>query len=208
MDLKKCLKFSLYIGEFDFVLFHIKSSSVELNLFDKEANMDKKTKIIILRGNSGSGKTTVARSLQKKIGHGTLLISQDVIRREMLYVNDGIETKALPLLIELVKYGKENCDVVILEGILKAEWYRDLFEQIKMEFGQEIYAYYYELPFEETLKRHQTKPNCNEFGEEEMKRWWNEKDYIGIIPEKIITSESSLINTVDMIFQDIVNELY
>ena len=82
--------------------------------------MDKKTKIIILRGNSGSGKTTVARLLQKKIGHGTLLISQDMIRREMLYVNDGIETKALPLLIELVKYGKENCDVVILEGILKA----------------------------------------------------------------------------------------
>lgn len=170
--------------------------------------MDKKTKIIILRGNSGSGKTTVARLLQKKIGHGTLLISQDVIRREMLYVNDGIETKALPLLIDLVKYGKENCDVVILEGILKAEWYRELFEQIKMEFGQEIYAYYYEIPFEETLKRHQTKPNCNEFGEEEMKRWWNEKDYIGIIPEKIITTEFSLNKTVDMIFQDVMNELY
>lgn len=170
--------------------------------------MDKKAKIIILRGNSGSGKTTVARLLQKKFGHGTLLISQDVIRREILYVKDGIETKALPLLIELVKYGKENCDVVILEGILKADWYRELFEQIKKEFGQEIYAYYYEIPFEETLKRHQTKPNCNEFGEEEMKRWWNEKDYISFIPEKIITTESSLDITVDMIFQDVVNELY
>lgn len=170
--------------------------------------MDKKTKIIILRGNSGSGKTTVARSLQKKIGKGTLLVSQDVIRREVLYVNDGFDTKALPFLIELVKYGKENCDVVILEGILKAEWYRELFEEIKKEFGQEIYAYYYEIPFEETLKRHQTKPNCNEFGEEEMKRWWNEKDYIGTIPEKIITKEYSLNKTVDMIFQDVVNELY
>lgn len=170
--------------------------------------MDKMTKIIILRGNSGSGKTTVARSLQKKIGHGTLLISQDMIRREMLYVNDGIETKALPLLIELVKYGKENCDVVILEGILKAEWYRELFEEIKKEFGQEIYAYYYEIPFEETLKRHQTKPNCYEFGKEEMKRWWNEKDYIGFIPEKIITAEFSLDITMDMIFQDVVDELF
>lgn len=170
--------------------------------------MDKKIKIIILRGNSGSGKTTVARSLQKKFGQGTLLISQDVIRREMLYVNDGIETKALPLLIELVKYGKQYCDVVILEGILKVEWYRELFEQIKKEFGQDIYAYYYEIPFEETLKRHQTRQKYNEFGEEEMKRWWNEKDYIGIIPEKIITTESSLDITVDMIFQDVVNELY
>ena len=41
-----------------------------------------------------------------------------------------------------------------------------------------------------------------------MKRWWNEKDYIGIISEKIITTESSLDITVDMIFQDVVNELY
>lgn len=170
--------------------------------------MDKKAKIIILRGNSGSGKTTVARLLQKKFGHGTLLISQDVIRREILYVKDGIETKALPLLIELVKYGKENCDVVILEGILKADWYRELFEQIKKEFGSWIYAYYYDIPFEETLIRHQTKPKRNEFGEEEMKRWWNEKDYIGIIQEKIITTEFSLDTTVEIIFQDVMNGLF
>lgn len=123
----------------------------------------------------------------------------------MLNVNDGIDTKALPFIIELVRYGKDNCDVVILEGILKAEWYRELFEQIKKDFSQEIYAYYYEIPFEETLKRHQTKPKCNEFGEEEMKRWWNEKDYIGFIPEKIITAESSFDHTVEMIYQDVMN---
>ena len=34
-------------------------------------------KIIILRGNSGSGKTTVARALQKKFGYNTMMISQD-----------------------------------------------------------------------------------------------------------------------------------
>ena len=58
--------------------------------------MKKNSKIIILRGNSGSGTTSVAKSLQNKFGHGTLLISQDVIRREMLWVKDGIGTKALP----------------------------------------------------------------------------------------------------------------
>ena len=41
-----------------------------------------------------------------------------------------------------------------------------------------------------------------------MKRWWNEKDYIGIIPEKIITTEFSLDITMDMIFQDVVDELF
>ncbi len=167
--------------------------------------MKNKTKIIILRGNSGSGKSTVAKSLQNKFGHGTFLISQDVIRREMLKVKDGMGTKALPLLIELVKYGKENCEVVILEGILNANWYKELFELIKLEFNL-IYAYYYEIPFEETLVRHQNKPNCNEFGEEAMKHWWNEKDYIRIIPEKTITADFSLDRTVDMVFKDVMND--
>lgn len=75
-------------------------------------------KIIILRGNSGSGKTTVARALQKKFGYNTMMISQDEIRRNILWVKDGVDTKALPLVIELMKYGYEHCDVVILEGIM------------------------------------------------------------------------------------------
>ncbi len=41
-------------------------------------------KLIILRGNSGSGKTTIAKELQWKFGRNTMLISQDVIRRDML----------------------------------------------------------------------------------------------------------------------------
>lgn len=41
-------------------------------------------KLIILRGNSGSGKTTVAKELQKKFGYNTMLISQDeIFQREL-----------------------------------------------------------------------------------------------------------------------------
>lgn len=36
-------------------------------------------KLVILRGNSGSGKTTVARVLQRKIGFNTMLISQKMV---------------------------------------------------------------------------------------------------------------------------------
>lgn len=46
-------------------------------------------KLIILRGNSGSGKTATGKALQRKFGRGTMLISQDVVRREMLFVKDG-----------------------------------------------------------------------------------------------------------------------
>ena len=84
--------------------------------------------LIILRGNSGSGKSSVAKALQRKFGRNTLVISQDIIRREMLWVCDGEDTLALPLLTELLRYGNAHCKYIILEGILNADWYRPLFE--------------------------------------------------------------------------------
>jgi predicted kinase len=133
-------------------------------------------KLIILRGNSGSGKTTVAWMLQEKFGPNTMRISHDMVRMEILHVwsAEGL-VKSQPLMIELLKYGKRNSEITILEGILPSEDYRPLFETAIQEYGEDIYSYYYDLPFEETLRRHQTKPNRNEFGEEEMRRWWRER---------------------------------
>lgn len=160
-------------------------------------------KLIILRGNSGSGKTSVSKALQEKFGENTMLISQDMVRREILHARDGADTKALPLMTELLKYGRRNSPVTILEGIMVAEWYKPLFEAAVKEFGSEIYAYYYDLPFEETLARHGTRDKKADFGEEDMRRWWVEKDYIKIIPEKILTKEIGLDEAVEMIFRDV-----
>lgn len=166
--------------------------------------MDGVAKLIILRGNSGSGKTTTGKALQRKFGHGTMLISQDVVRREMLYVKDGPNPEASQLLLELALYGKSNCNIVILEGILNSKWYNTLFENLLDEFKDQIFAYYMDIPFEETLNRHQQKPNAHEFGEKEMRRWWNEKDLLDIIPETLLYKELSLNEIVDLIYQDVV----
>ena len=157
-------------------------------------------KLIILRGNSGSGKTTIAKELQKKTGRNTLLISQDVVRREMLMVEDGPATKALPMLKELLLYGKKHCKTVILEGIMVADWYRSLFEFAKELYGNNIYAYYFDIPFEETLKRHKTRAKCSEFGEEAMREWWVEKDYSDVLDETTITADKDQ--------ETIVSEIY
>ena len=156
-------------------------------------------KLIILRGNSGSGKTSVSKALQKRFGRNTMAISQDMVRREMLWVKDGVDTKALPLLINLLEYGRKNSEITILEGILDSEWYRPLFQKAVEEYGTNIFAFYYDLPFEETLLRHETKPNKDQFGEKDMRRWWKEKDYIGIIPERILTKDIRFSDTVELI---------
>ena len=158
------------------------------------------SKLIILMGNSGSGKTTIAKEIQKNFGRNTMLISQDVIRRDMLRVKDGENTEAISLMKELLAYGREHSDIVILEGIMYADWYKPLFELAIQLYDTKVYAYYFDIPFEETLKRHQTKPNCNEFGEEAMRKWWREKDFSSVFNEKIITSDIDADSIVEMIY--------
>lgn len=161
------------------------------------------SKLIILRGNSGSGKSSAAKALQRKFGRNTMVLSQDIVRREMLWVKESEGNSALPLLIELLKYGAAHCPVVILEGILNTETHMPLFEAAIAEFGDQIYAYYYDLPFEETLRRHETKQNRFDFGEEHMRKWWKEKDFIDIIPETVLTKDISLEDAVNQIYSGI-----
>ena len=162
-------------------------------------------KLIILRGNSGSGKTTIAKELQNRFGSNTMLISQDVIRRDILKVKDGENTQAIPLMKELLTYGSKPSGVVIVEGIMCADWYKPVFELAVELFDNRVYAYYFDLPFEETLRRHQTKPNSHEFGEEAMKRWWREKDFSDVLNEVSITSEKDVGSIVDEIFNTVSN---
>ena len=142
------------------------------------------SKLIILRGNSGSGKTTVAKALQEKLGYNTMRISQDEVRRNMLWVKDGKDTKALPLMAELLKYGKVHSELTILEGIMYEEWYSPLFKLANELYESNIYAYYFDISFEETLRRHSMRNKSQEFGEEAMRDWWREKDFSSVLDEQ------------------------
>lgn len=161
------------------------------------------TKLILIRGNSASGKTSLANVLQAKLGENTLLLSQDKLRREMLLAHDGFDTPTIPLLISLLSYGIIYCDYIILEGILKADWYAPVWDFISQQNQLQVFAYYYDVPFEETLKRHSARSKAEEFGEEALKRWWNEKDYLGIIPEKTFDKTVTLQEALNNILQDI-----
>jgi len=164
------------------------------------------SKIVILRGNAGSGKSTVAKSLHRKLGRGTLLISQDCIR-DMLLVSDEPENQAIELIENIIIYGSQKCDFIILEGILYEEIYRRLFRRIEELFSSQIFAYYFDLPFEETLKRHKQRrritPSLHVFGEIEMSKWWRHKDRLNNICEKTLNKDMSLDEIVELIYSDL-----
>lgn len=161
------------------------------------------SKLIIIRGNSGSGKTTLAKELQVRLGRDTMLLSQDVIRREMMRTPDGPDTLVIPLIIEMVRYGHTVCPHIIVEGIFKRDWYTDMFEQLFALYKGNVLAYYFDLPFEETLRRHQNRDKIHEFGAEAMRRWWNEKDYIGMLNEQTLSADQRIEYIVEKIINDI-----
>ena len=83
-----------------------------------------------------------------------------------MWVKDGIDTKALPLMIELLKYGYEHSDIVILEGIMYEEWYNPLFKVANELYGSNVYAYYFDLSFEEA--KNLVRNICADGGEKKI----------------------------------------
>lgn len=157
------------------------------------------SRLIILRGNSGSGKTTIAKLLQKELGYGTMLVSQDVVRREMLRVRDEESNPAIQLIYELCMYGNRIGYAVILEGILSNKKYGTMLQKLLDNFDGEKDIYYFDIPFDETVRRHGNKPNSHEFNEKEMREWWKDKDCLGITGEHTIDESMTHENIIDLI---------
>jgi predicted kinase len=161
------------------------------------------SKLIIIRGNSGSGKTTTAKNLQHFLGHGTLLVSQDNIRREMLKVHDREGNLSIDLIRQIAEYGKNKCNYVIVEGILYKNRYGEMLNNLIRFFDQKTYTYYFDLSFEETVMRHNSSSKKEEFGEESLRAWWNPQDSLGVDGEIILTNDMSPNDILNLILSQI-----
>lgn len=104
----------------------------------------------------------------------------------MLRVKDRDGNLSIKLMKQIAEYGIGRCPYVIVEGILVSTRYRDMLLELIERFEQNYHAYYFDLPFEETVARHQSREKKMEFGESEMRSWWNEKDFLNVPHERII----------------------
>ena len=160
-------------------------------------------KLVILRGNSGSGKSSVARELQLSMGYGTALIEQDYIRRKLLREKEQPDKPNIELIKLNAIFALTHDYNVIVEGILREDYYGDMLRDLIKANGGQAYVYYFDIPFEETLNRHVTKPNADEFGETEMRELYRPRDYLGVRNEQIISGESTFAMSIERILHDV-----
>lgn len=161
------------------------------------------TTLIVLRGNSGSGKTAVARALQRQRGRDQLaVISQDVVRREVLWANDRADNPAIGLIDLMARYALDQGFSVVVEGILHPDRYSDMLRRLLQDHNGRSLAYFWNVPFEETLRRHATKAKAAEFGETEMRDWWYGAAYIDGLSEATFGVEVTLDDAIARVSAD------
>jgi predicted kinase len=158
--------------------------------------------LIVLRGNSGSGKSTTADELRRRYGRGVAIVSQDLIRRIVLKERDIPNGANIGLIDLTARHALAHGFHAIVEGILSAERYGEMLQRLHRDYADRAHFYYFDVSFEESLRRHVTKPNAHEFGEREMREWFRPRDLLPNLAETIIPESRSLDETVSLILAE------
>ncbi|MET7727319.1 kinase [Streptomyces mirabilis] len=160
------------------------------------------TRLVVLRGNSASGKSSVAGGLRDRFGRGLALVGQDNLHRIVLRERDRPGAANIGLINLTARYALDAGYHVVVEGILYADRYGDMLTQLRADHRGPTHAYHLHVPFEQTLARHATKPIANAVGEPQPRDWYRPLDLLPGGIETIIGADSTLTETVDRIMLD------
>jgi predicted kinase len=159
-------------------------------------------RLIVLRGNSGSGKSTVAAQIRARYGDGIALVSQDNLRRVVLGERDVPGGANIGLIDMVARYALERGFHVIIEGILRAGRYGAMLEALCGDHRGTSLFYYLDVPLAETLRRHAARPQAAEFGEAEIRRWYRERDLLTGGVEQVIPPTAAVEDIVSKVMVD------
>ncbi|MBK3623692.1 kinase [Streptomyces sp. MBT49] len=160
------------------------------------------TRLVVVRGNSASGKSSVAVGLRERFGRGLALVGQDNLRRIVLRERDRPGAANIGLIDLTARYALDAGFHVVLEGILYADHYGDMLAQLRADHRGPTHGYYLDVPFLETLARHVTKPIADDVHETQLRDWYRERDLLPGGIETVIGANSALHETVDRIMTE------
>jgi hypothetical protein len=145
------------------------------------------TRLIILRGNSACGKSSTAAEIRRRHGRRDLaIVGQDNLRRDVLREPDVPAGANIGLIGLVARYALSHGFNAIVEGIFSAGHYAEMLTALIDDHRGLTRCYYFDVPFDETLRRHATKSQAGEYGAAEMRSWYRELDLLPGGIEQII----------------------
>jgi len=159
-------------------------------------------RLIVVRGNSGSGKSTVASALRQAYGRGVAVVGQDNIRRTILRDRDRPAAANIALIGQIARYSLELGFHVVVEGILDAGRYGPMLADLRAAHQGPSHFYYLDVSLDETIRRHTTRPQAAEFSADDMRSWYLRLDLLPWAAERVIGEPSTLGETVELILSE------
>lgn len=90
--------------------------------------------LVILRGNSASGKSTVARRVQRELSRGRVaVIGQDDVRRKLLWEHGSGPGATISLVEVMVRHCLARGRTTLLEGIFRSARYQQMCERLSTD---------------------------------------------------------------------------
>ncbi len=148
--------------------------------------------LLVIRGNSGSGKTTTAREVRRRYGRGCALIEQDHLRRVILreHGGGGPDRVAPGFIAAMARAALDGGYHVIVEGILHTGQYGDPLRALLAEHAGPAACFYLDVTFDETVRRHLRRREPIPVTPETMRGWYTDRDLLGV-PDEVVIPEST-----------------
>ncbi|MFJ6699848.1 kinase [Streptomyces sp. NPDC091272] len=139
------------------------------------------TRLIVVRGNSASGKSSVATGLREQFGRNLAIIGQDNLRRTVLRERDRPGGANIGLIDLTARYALVHAH----RGVSR--------------------CYYLDVPYAETVRRHATKPDAEYLTHvtpAHLSDWYREEDLLPDEFESVIGASSTLDDTIQQILRE------
>ncbi|WP_448059060.1 AAA family ATPase [Cellulomonas hominis] len=145
--------------------------------------------LFVVRGPSSAGKSTIASLLRHELGRGTALVEQDYVRRRLLWERDEPGALNIGLISTIARDALRSGWDVVVEGILTEARYGDMLRALVAGHPGRSVCVYLDIPFEETARRHEMRPQAAEFTVRDMAEWWSPDDRLGVPGELVFGPE-------------------
>ncbi|BBH69697.1 hypothetical protein ACTI_63820 [Actinoplanes sp. OR16] len=154
--------------------------------------------LVVIRGNSGSGKTTTAREVRRRFGRGAALIEQDHLRRVVLREHGG-NPVAPAFIVGTARAALDAGYHVILEGILHSGQHAGPLRDLMAAHPGPSWVFWFDVSFEETVRRHRNRAEPIPVTADHMLSWYGGSDLLGVPHEQVLPEETGFEDAVTTI---------